>query len=41
MIDSETHVISCEDPEKIVGALDVLMPQLRPDVRRRLLDVRD
>jgi hypothetical protein len=39
MIDPETYVISCPDPDKIIGALDALMPQLQPDVCRRLRDV--
>ena len=35
MVDPETIIISCDDPERIIGAMNAVMPQLAPDVRER------
>lgn len=35
MADPKTLVISCASPERIIGAMDAVMPQLAPDVRKR------
>jgi hypothetical protein len=36
MANPETLIISCESPARIVGTMNAVMPQLAPDVRRRL-----
>ena len=36
MADPDTLLISCGSSEEIVKAIDAVMPQLAPDVRRRL-----
>jgi hypothetical protein len=35
MKDTDTILISSDGPERIIGAMDAVMPQLAPDVRRR------
>jgi hypothetical protein len=40
MIDPNTHIITCEDPQKVISVLNALSPQLPPDVRRRMHDMK-
>jgi hypothetical protein len=40
MIDPNTHIITCEDPGKIISVLNALSPQLPPEARRRMHDMK-
>ncbi len=40
MIDPTQHVIACAGPEAVVGAMNALMPQLAPEIQKRLNEIK-
>lgn len=40
MIDPAQHVISCPGPGAVVGVMNALIPQLAPEIRRRLNEIK-